>query len=145
MGTNPGNGVKASGYKTIVYIICMVAALGGLLFGLDQGFIANSLDALTQHYRFAVHDKEKSALEMQTCLRFDLSRPSQWHIRDDSGVAEKMAIAFGVLMKVLRQGLCRVPGQIWNGIADFGQFTGGDLQKVSDKNFHLIFVKPFSR
>ena len=37
-------------YKTIVYIICLIAALGGLLFGLDQGFIANSLNTIRAHY-----------------------------------------------------------------------------------------------
>ena len=51
------SGSAAQGYKTIVYLICMVAALGGLLFGLDQGFIANSLETLTQHYGLDVHDK----------------------------------------------------------------------------------------
>ena len=56
MGSDSGSGGQAHGYKTIVYIICMVAALGGLLFGLDQGFIANSLDTLTVQYLFAVHD-----------------------------------------------------------------------------------------
>ena len=54
------------GYKTIVYIICMVAALGGLLFGLDQGFIADSLDTLTEHYQFAVHDKESYSAILAT-------------------------------------------------------------------------------
>jgi SP family galactose:H+ symporter-like MFS transporter len=44
----------------------MVAALGGLLFGLDQGFIANSLDTLTQHYRFEVHDKESYSAILAT-------------------------------------------------------------------------------
>jgi SP family galactose:H+ symporter-like MFS transporter len=39
-------GPKSGGYKTIVYVICSVAALGGLLFGLDQGFIANSLETI---------------------------------------------------------------------------------------------------
>ncbi len=29
-----------AGYKTIVFYICGTAAMGGLLFGLDQGFIA---------------------------------------------------------------------------------------------------------
>jgi hypothetical protein len=28
--------VKAAGFKGIVYWICIVASLGGLLFGLDQ-------------------------------------------------------------------------------------------------------------
>jgi SP family galactose:H+ symporter-like MFS transporter len=37
-------------YKMIVYFICLVAALGGLLFGLDQGFIANSLDTISSVY-----------------------------------------------------------------------------------------------
>jgi MFS transporter, SP family, galactose:H+ symporter len=49
---------EAHGYKRIVYFISAVAALGGLLFGLDQGFIANSLATLTQHYGFSVHQKE---------------------------------------------------------------------------------------
>ena len=48
MGQDSGHGTQAGGYKTIVYVICTVAALGGLLFGLDQGFIANSLETLTR-------------------------------------------------------------------------------------------------
>ena len=51
-------GAKSGGYKTIVYIICSVAALGGLLFGLDQGFIANSLDTIQQHYHLGVEGGE---------------------------------------------------------------------------------------
>ncbi len=39
-----------SGYKTTVFYICGTAALGGLLFGLDQGFIANSLDTIRKVY-----------------------------------------------------------------------------------------------
>ncbi len=50
--------VKSGGYKTIVYIICTVAALGGLLFGLDQGFIANSLETIQQHYHFGIQGGE---------------------------------------------------------------------------------------
>ena len=49
---------KSGGYKTIVYVICSVAALGGLLFGLDQGFIANSLATIQQHYHLDVHGGE---------------------------------------------------------------------------------------
>ncbi len=66
MAQGPGNRGTAHGYKTIVYIICMVAALGGLLYGLDQGFIANSLDTLTQHYHFEVHDKESYSAILAT-------------------------------------------------------------------------------
>jgi SP family galactose:H+ symporter-like MFS transporter len=51
-------GVRSGGYKTIVYVICSVAALGGLLFGLDQGFIANSLATIEQHYHFGVQGGE---------------------------------------------------------------------------------------
>jgi SP family galactose:H+ symporter-like MFS transporter len=58
MAQDSRSGVQARGYKTIVYIICGVAALGGLLFGLDQGFIANSLDTLTKHYQFGVEGGE---------------------------------------------------------------------------------------
>ncbi len=39
-----------TGYKTIVFYICGTAALGGLLFGLDQGFIANSLETIRKVY-----------------------------------------------------------------------------------------------
>jgi SP family galactose:H+ symporter-like MFS transporter len=57
---------KSGGYKTIVFVICSVAALGGLLFGLDQGFIANSLETLTQHYHFTVHGKESYSAILAT-------------------------------------------------------------------------------
>ncbi len=50
---------RTGGYKTIVYVICSVAALGGLLFGLDQGFIANSLETIQQHYHFGVQGGER--------------------------------------------------------------------------------------
>jgi SP family galactose:H+ symporter-like MFS transporter len=45
-------------YKTIVYFICVVAALGGLLFGLDQGFIANALDTIEKVYKLDVRGGE---------------------------------------------------------------------------------------
>jgi SP family galactose:H+ symporter-like MFS transporter len=51
-------GAKSRGYKTIVYVICSVAALGGLLFGLDQGFIANSLETIQVHYHLGVQGGE---------------------------------------------------------------------------------------
>ncbi len=66
MGQVFGNGVQARGYKTIVYVICMVAALGGLLFGLDQGFIANSLETLTKHYQFGVQGGERYSAILAT-------------------------------------------------------------------------------
>ena len=53
-------------YKTIVFVICSVAALGGLLFGLDQGFIANSLETLTEHYHLSVHQKESYSAVLAT-------------------------------------------------------------------------------
>ena len=56
--TEASGGGKSGSYKTIVYIICAVAALGGLLFGLDQGFIANSLETIQQHYHFGVQGGE---------------------------------------------------------------------------------------
>jgi hypothetical protein len=65
MGQDSG-GSTAHGYKTIVYLICMVAALGGLLFGLDQGFIANSLETLTQHYKFGVEGGESYSAILAT-------------------------------------------------------------------------------
>lgn len=45
-------------YKTIVYFICTVAALGGLLFGLDQGFIANALPSIEKVYKFGIKGGE---------------------------------------------------------------------------------------
>jgi len=50
---------KSGGYRTIVYVICSVAALGGLLFGLDQGFIANSLETIQRYYHFGVQGGER--------------------------------------------------------------------------------------
>ena len=66
MGQSAGNKAQARGYKTIVYVICLVAALGGLLFGLDQGFIANSLGTLTQHYQFGVEGGESYSAILAT-------------------------------------------------------------------------------
>ena len=58
MGQGAGVDLQARGYKTIVFVICMVAALGGLLFGLDQGFINNALATLTEHYQLDVPSQE---------------------------------------------------------------------------------------
>jgi len=66
MAQEDGHRVRAGGYKTIVYVICSVAALGGLLFGLDQGFIANSLESLTQHYHFGVQGGESYSAILAT-------------------------------------------------------------------------------
>jgi len=62
----------------------------------------------------------------------------------ESEIVEKKAVALGMLMKILRQGLCRVSGQFRNGIADLSQCTGGNLQEMGDKDFHLIRIKAFS-
>jgi len=45
-------------YKGIVIVICTIAALGGLLFGLDQGFIANSLPTLEGVYHLGTQGGE---------------------------------------------------------------------------------------
>jgi len=57
---------KGVRYKTIVYFICMIAALGGLLFGLDQGFIANSLETIEKHYNFGIEGGEKYSAILAT-------------------------------------------------------------------------------
>ncbi|HJO94765.1 MAG TPA: sugar porter family MFS transporter [Victivallales bacterium] len=44
----------SSGYKAIVFLVCIIAALGGLLFGLDQGFIANSLPTIEKVYHIGI-------------------------------------------------------------------------------------------
>ena len=59
-------GTSVGSYKTIVYVICSVAALGGLLFGLDQGFIANSLETIQQHYHFGVQGGESYSAILAT-------------------------------------------------------------------------------
>ncbi|MDR0843283.1 MAG: sugar porter family MFS transporter [Acidobacteriota bacterium] len=66
MGRDSGNAPSARGYKTIVFVICIVAALGGLLFGLDQGFINNALPTLSAHYNLEVHDKESYSAILAT-------------------------------------------------------------------------------
>ena len=45
-------------YKKIVYFIALIAALGGLLFGLDQGFIANSLKTISTTYNLETTQQE---------------------------------------------------------------------------------------
>lgn len=59
-------GAKSGGYKRIVYLICAVAALGGLLFGLDQGFIANSLETIQRHYHFGIQGGERYSAILAT-------------------------------------------------------------------------------
>lgn len=54
------------GYKTSVYFVCIVAALGGLLFGLDQGFIANSLDTIKSVYNLDVAGAERYSAILAT-------------------------------------------------------------------------------
>ena len=66
MGQDAYTTPQVRGYKTIVFVICIVAALGGLLFGLDQGFINNALDTLTEHYKFDVHHKESYSAILAT-------------------------------------------------------------------------------
>lgn len=48
-----------SNYKSIVYFICLVGALGGLLFGLDQGFIANALINIKSAYNLDTSGAEQ--------------------------------------------------------------------------------------
>lgn len=53
-------------YRPIVYFICLIAALGGLLFGLDQGFIANSLETIERHYHLGIEGSERYAAILAT-------------------------------------------------------------------------------
>lgn len=46
-------------YQKIVYMICLIGALGGLLFGLDQGFIANSLATIDHIYGLTTQQGER--------------------------------------------------------------------------------------
>lgn len=54
------------GYKTVVYFICLVGALGGLLFGLDQGFIANSLNTIKSAYHLDTRGAEQYSAILAT-------------------------------------------------------------------------------
>lgn len=54
------------GYKLIVYFICLTGALGGLLFGLDQGFIANSLNTIKTAYHLDTHGAESYSAILAT-------------------------------------------------------------------------------
>ncbi len=58
--------VDQSGYKLIVYFICLIGALGGLLFGLDQGFIANSLSTIKSTYHLDTSGAEKYSAILAT-------------------------------------------------------------------------------
>jgi SP family galactose:H+ symporter-like MFS transporter len=55
------NKIQLGEYKSIVYLMCLIAALGGLLFGLDQGFIANSLPTIRKVYGLDIIGGEKYA------------------------------------------------------------------------------------
>ncbi len=57
---------QVGGYKSIVYFICLVGALGGLLFGLDQGFIANSLDTIKSVYHLNTQGAENYSAILAT-------------------------------------------------------------------------------
>lgn len=48
-------------YRNLVFLISFIAAMGGLLFGLDQGFIANSLSTLQGYYHLSIHQSEHFA------------------------------------------------------------------------------------
>ena len=50
--------VESNSQKGIVYLIALIAALGGLLFGLDQGFVANALSTISAHYNLSTAEKE---------------------------------------------------------------------------------------
>jgi len=58
--------VHSGGYKIIVYVICTIAALGGLLFGLDQGFIANSLATIEKVYHLDIKGAENYSAILAT-------------------------------------------------------------------------------
>ena len=58
--------VHSGEYKKIVIWICTIAALGGLLFGLDQGFIANSLPVIEDVYHLGVAGGESYAAVLAT-------------------------------------------------------------------------------
>ncbi|NCC25135.1 MAG: sugar porter family MFS transporter [Deltaproteobacteria bacterium] len=58
LGGNVNTSAANHGYKRIVYLICATAALGGLLFGLDQGFIANSLETIRSVYGLDLRQAE---------------------------------------------------------------------------------------
>lgn len=53
-------------YKKIVYWVCTIAALGGLLFGLDIGFIGASLDTIEKVYHLGIEGGEKYAAVLAT-------------------------------------------------------------------------------
>ena len=59
-------GAQSGNYNTVVYFICLVAALGGLLFGLDQGFIANSLDTIKSVYNLDISGGQKYSAILAT-------------------------------------------------------------------------------
>ena len=53
--------VENTKVKGIVIWFCIIAALGGLLFGLDQGFINGSLEFIERYWKLSVSDGESYA------------------------------------------------------------------------------------
>jgi len=109
------------GYKAIVLVICSVAALGGLLFGLDQGFIANSLETLTAHYHLTVSQKESYSAILAT-----------------GGIAG--ALLSGVLARVLgRKKSLLLAGFIFTAVSAYSALLP-DLAILSACRFALGFA-----
>ena len=109
------------GYKAIVLVICSVAALGGLLFGLDQGFIANSLETLTAHYHLTVPQKESYSAILAT-----------------GGIAG--ALLSGVLARVLgRKKSLLLAGFIFTAVSAYSALLP-DLAILSACRFALGFA-----
>lgn len=64
--TSTKHGNSSGHYKFIVYFICLVGALGGLLFGLDQGFIANALKTIQATYHLNTSGAEQYSAILAT-------------------------------------------------------------------------------
>ena len=58
--------MKQKEYKKVVYLFAFIAALGGFVFGLDQGFIAFALDKVDDVYSLAMHQGEDYAAILAT-------------------------------------------------------------------------------
>lgn len=58
--------LPTANFKGTVLFICLVGALGGLLFGLDQGFIANSLDTIKAVYHLNTSGAERYSAILAT-------------------------------------------------------------------------------
>ncbi len=67
----PDNKKQGRSNKTMTFFVCFLAALAGLLFGLDIGVIAGALPFIANEFQISAHTQEwvVSSMMFRGCRR----------------------------------------------------------------------------